>query len=321
MNPDGTARGFTGASGLSGPTPTITATTGPLTLDPTTFLRVLRNAAGTTAQTGIRLANETPAVSPGDTQQLSPAFEAMGQAWSSGSSKTMGVRWRTIPRTSGAVSLLFEYTTNGGSSWSSAFGWDTSNAAIFNEGFWANNFYVAYNGNIWWENGGARLSCGYAQGLRIYSYDAADPLYLYSEFAILAELGSGEQFELGPDLCQIRAMQTDVVQLTSTPQVVTHSASGTRTLDLSMGQNWEITLGANITSLAVTNAKKGARISIMFRQDGTGGRTVDFSGSFGATTAMQSALNTTADRYTSYLFGVNDGGLLVPLSAPYSFAT
>jgi hypothetical protein len=307
-------------AGTVGGNSTITDDGATVTMAPSSHVDITRAGIGNTESAGQKLRNTTAATALA-TVQLPPHEEQLGNAWVSGANKTSGLRWRTIPRTSGAVSLVFEYTTNGGTSWSSAFGWDTSNSALFNEGFWAYNYYVSYNGNIEWENGGARLACGYAQGLRIYSYETADPLYLYSEFAILCELASGEQFELGPDLCQIRALQTDVVQLTSIPQVVTHSSAGTRTLDLSLGQNWEITLGANITSLAVTNAKKGARISIMFRQDGTGGRTVNFSGSFGATTAMQSALNTTADRYTSYLFGLNDAGLLVPLSEPYSFAT
>jgi hypothetical protein len=54
--------------------------------------------------------------------------------------------------------------------------------------------------------------------------------------------------------------------------------SATPTFDLSVANNFTITLTANITAITISNwaASKGTTATIRFLQDGTGGRTIAF---------------------------------------------
>lgn len=187
MNASGTPRGFIGCSGLSGVNPTITATTGPLNILPTTYLDLQKSSLGSTAVLGLILRNTTVAA-PGATVQVSPWYESRGSAYYSGSAKYHAHRWRTLPRTSGATDLIFEYTTNGGSSWSEGFRHTTSGSGQFVEGVESYRFLVGYGG-IWWDDSGSYILREYASGIKIYSNDPIESLILRSEAGMLIQTG------------------------------------------------------------------------------------------------------------------------------------
>lgn len=297
-----------------------------LTVTPsTTFSGVLTKASaglGATPAVGRRLRNATPATALA-TVQLGPWDEHEGHAWVSSADKTMMVRQRIIPRTSDNVDFVTEYSKNGGASWSELDRSTTSSANQYTQGVQANAFIAGYSGLLF-ESGGSSVSCGYNDGVHITSYGTGGPVLLDSATGVTIETGSSTAaltLDDSGDLAHLTWIETRGVQFSSTPVTVTHSSPGVLDLDLGLGQNREVLLQANVTSLTVSNAKRGARVAIVFTQDGGGGRTVTFSGSFGATTAMGAALNTTGSGSTSYFFLVDDGGLLIPLSAPYSWAT
>lgn len=53
----------------------------------------------------------------------------------------------------------------------------------------------------------------------------------------------------------------------------TQTTSGAVTIDASTGQVQNVTMSGNVTSSTITNASVGQRLTIMWRQDGTGTRT------------------------------------------------
>lgn len=78
----------------------------------------------------------------------------------------------------------------------------------------------------------------------------------------------------------------------------TVAAASTTTLDASTADTFLVTLGTNITTLSITNPVDGQTIQIIWRQDGTGGRTVAFPASIkGATAPSSTASSTSAQAF------------------------
>lgn len=61
-------------------------------------------------------------------------------------------------------------------------------------------------------------------------------------------------------------------------QTTTLTCAATVTVDASVGDNFLLTLTSNVTTLSITNLVEGKSIQIKIKQDGTGSRTVGFSG-------------------------------------------
>jgi len=57
-------------------------------------------------------------------------------------------------------------------------------------------------------------------------------------------------------------------------RLITVTFSATPTFDCDISDTFLITLTANVTGVIIKNAFKGKRITVIFKQDGTGGRTV-----------------------------------------------
>ena len=86
----------------------------------------------------------------------------------------------------------------------------------------------------------------------------------------------------------------------------------TAAVDLKDGNRFEITLTGNWTPSAVSNAKPGQKFSVAMKQDGTGGRTVDW-GSFASGTCT---ISTTANITTTQFFEVKVDGSIVGAECP-----
>lgn len=79
--------------------------------------------------------------------------------------------------------------------------------------------------------------------------------------------------------------------------LITHSSSGTLTLDLSQGRFFDVTLQADVTDVNVTNAEQADSFIVRFDQDGTGNRDVtwgsDFEWPHGTALQVSDAANAT----------------------------
>lgn len=98
---------------------------------------------------------------------------------------------------------------------------------------------------------------------------------------------------------EVRALSNDANFLTplgvgQAAAYQTQPLTSTITLNLVNGLNWTFTLTGNVTLGAPTNAKPGVGGYILFKQDGTGGRTLAFNSAwvpFGATPSISTAAN------------------------------
>lgn len=317
--------GFTSCTGItgSGAVAVTAGGTSSITLTPGSSagaVDVVKAGLAATPAAALRALNTTAAL-VGTQVQASPWVEVGGNAWVSGATASHKTRWRTLPRTSGNVDEIHEYSTDGGANWSTAYYYTTSDDSQFIAGLYSFCFLLGSYGIID-KSTGSSIVCGYNAAWRIESLYDGEPQTYYGEGGHAFEVPGGTALDFDPNLALADFGDTEEVrckQMTSVPVVVAHSSSGTRALNLRDGSRHELDLSANITSLSVSNGKAGATFSILIRQDGTGGRTVTFAGGFVGTTQLSAALDTGANRGTSYHFVISDGGLAVPLSEPYSW--
>lgn len=77
-------------------------------------------------------------------------------------------------------------------------------------------------------------------------------------------------------------------------QKTTVAAAATTTLDASLASSFLVTLGVAATTLAVINGVDGQVISIIFRQDATGTRTVTYPSNVKGGTAPSAGANSSS---------------------------
>jgi trimeric autotransporter adhesin len=88
-------------------------------------------------------------------------------------------------------------------------------------------------------------------------------------------------------------------------------SSGSLTLDLETGNVFEVVLTANVTSLILANAPLSGRAgaaTLIFRQDGAGGRTLSWPGSVKWPGGAPPAVTATANAIDIYAIVTRDGG-------------
>jgi len=88
-------------------------------------------------------------------------------------------------------------------------------------------------------------------------------------------------------------------------------ASGVVNIDCSLGDYFTLSLTANVTSITFSNlpgSGKGASLSILLQQDGTGGRTVALPSSFKAVSGTDTAVQSGANAYTRLHITTNSNG-------------
>ena len=88
------------------------------------------------------------------------------------------------------------------------------------------------------------------------------------------------------------------------PKVYTPEAAATATLDLSLGNNHEITMPAGNITIAISNETNGQYFTIDITQDGTGSRTVTWFTTIKWAGGSAPTLTTTADKRDSFGFKV-----------------
>lgn len=88
------------------------------------------------------------------------------------------------------------------------------------------------------------------------------------------------------------------------PKVYTPDAAGTATLDLSLGNNHEITMPAGNITIAISNETDGQYFTIDITQDGTGSRTVTWFSTIKWADGSAPTLTTTANKRDSFGFKV-----------------
>lgn len=93
-----------------------------------------------------------------------------------------------------------------------------------------------------------------------------------------------------------------------TPQTYSPSGGGTATLDLSLGNDHEITMPAGNITIALSNAKVGQKFLIAINQDGTGGRTVTWFSTIRWVGGVTPTLTTTGSKRDVFGFKVTGSG-------------
>jgi hypothetical protein len=131
---------------------------------------------------------------------------------------------------------------------------------------------------------------------------------IISDLSAATLLAAADLFEIeqgvNPSNSSKKATLTQIQTFTQqTPFQSVSAVAGVLTLDLAGGLNQYFTtiLTANITSIVFTNppiAGTGREITVLFKQDGTGGRTVAFPASFSATGSTQTTVATAASAET-----------------------
>jgi hypothetical protein len=99
----------------------------------------------------------------------------------------------------------------------------------------------------------------------------------------------------------------DYAETSTTPSI----SSGALTLDLTNGNVFEVTLTANVTSLTLANppaSGKAGSITLILKQDATGGRTLAWPGSVRWPNGTQPALSSVQNAVDIFTFVTRDAG-------------
>jgi hypothetical protein len=99
----------------------------------------------------------------------------------------------------------------------------------------------------------------------------------------------------------------DIAETRTTPS----SSSGTLTLDLENGHNFEVTLTENVTTLTISNppaSGKAGAFTLILKQDATGGRTVTWPASMKWAGGTAPTLSTDANAVDILTFITTDAG-------------
>ena len=94
---------------------------------------------------------------------------------------------------------------------------------------------------------------------------------------------------------------------------VSVTASSSTTLDCSLGNNFAINLAASITTLTLSNVPVSGRVysmTLVLKQDATGGKTINWPASVKWPGGSAPALTTTGDKYDIVSLMTNDGGTI-----------
>jgi hypothetical protein len=97
-------------------------------------------------------------------------------------------------------------------------------------------------------------------------------------------------------------------------KVVAASASGTLTLDLSLGRFFDTTLTENVTTLTISNAPVSGNafeVKLLVRQDSTGGRTFAWGSVMKSPGGTDPTVTSAANAYDLYVLRSVDGGASV----------
>lgn len=91
------------------------------------------------------------------------------------------------------------------------------------------------------------------------------------------------------------------------------AAASTTTINLSLSNCFKVTLGANITTLTVSNwtASKGQPVTLRFLQDGTGGRTVALPAGWKWAGGTAPTITPTASKTDIVILYSDDGGTTI----------
>jgi hypothetical protein len=117
---------------------------------------------------------------------------------------------------------------------------------------------------------------------------------------------SGGVVGMGDDVLQRPALQ-DYAELIGTPSI----ASGVLTLDLQVGNVFDVSHNANITTLTISNPPVSGRLgsfTLFLTQDATGGRTITWPASVKWSGGTPPSLSTTANKLNKLVFDTRDGG-------------
>lgn len=96
--------------------------------------------------------------------------------------------------------------------------------------------------------------------------------------------------------------------LYTTPQTYSPSASGTATLDLSLGNDHKITMPAGNITVALSNATTGQKFKVDVTQDATGSRTVTWFSTIKWAGGNAPTLTPTANKRDTFGFEVTGSG-------------
>jgi hypothetical protein len=94
-------------------------------------------------------------------------------------------------------------------------------------------------------------------------------------------------------------------------RVVASSSAGTLTLDVSLGRFFETTLTENVSTLTISNASasgNACEITLLIRQDGTGGRTFAWGAAVKSPGGTDPTVTSAASAYDLYTLRTIDGG-------------
>lgn len=100
----------------------------------------------------------------------------------------------------------------------------------------------------------------------------------------------------------------DEGSIVTAPKALAPSAAGTATLDLSLGNDFEITMPAGNITIAVTNATVGQKFIVSILQDSGGSRTVTWFTTIRWSGGVVPTLTTTASKRDWFGFKVTGSG-------------
>lgn len=143
-------------------------------------------------------------------------------------------------------------------------------------------------------------------------------------YVILPHVSTGElataavENTLLDDIVVLKTSITDDGRLsgeikTFREEVTVLTAAGTTTIDLSLSNNFKVTLGVNISTLTITGwtASKAATIAIHFLQNGTGGFTVAFPAGWKWSGGAAPVMTPTANKTDIVILYSDDGGTTI----------